>query len=241
MPAGIKTSSRVTHMAAACLSLACGTAATSLLPGVTSSASATPAQDKRGTWTLQGENDAITTLKGTSDQYYTSGLRFNWTSGTDTLPAPIAAINKAIWGDGVQRISLGVQQMIFTPRDTQLSSPWAAGQPHNSLLRDRPYSSLLLGTINLINDTDRTRSVLVFSLVSWDQRRRAASCRTVFTASLATPRIRLVAPVAEPDHLSGAGRTHMAVAPRAAWRDRTRHAALGLGRHRRLPDLWPTG
>ena len=159
MPAGIKTSSRVTHMAAACLSLVCGTAATSLLPGVTSSASATPAQDKRGTWTLQGENDAITTLKGTSDQYYTSGLRFNWTSGTDTLPAPIAAINKAIWGDGVQRISLGVQQRIFTPRDTQLSSPWAAGQPHNSLLRDRPYSSLLLGTINLINDTDRTRSV----------------------------------------------------------------------------------
>ena len=127
-----------------------------ILPQV---AKATPAADNRGTWTLQGENDAVSTLHGTSDQYYTSGLRFNWTSGTDTLPTPIAAIGKAIWGAGVQRISIGVQQMIFTPHDTQASSPWGPGQPHTSLLRDRPYSGLLLGTINLITDTDTTRSV----------------------------------------------------------------------------------
>ncbi len=124
-----------------------------------SSAKATPASDNKGTWTLQGENDAITTLKGTSDQYYTSGLRFNWTSGTNTLPTPIAAINKAIWGEGVQRISIGLQQLIFTPRNTQVSSPWAPGQAQTARINDRPYSSLLLGTVNLINDTDRTRSV----------------------------------------------------------------------------------
>ncbi|AQT04020.1 MULTISPECIES: lipid A deacylase LpxR family protein [Acetobacter] len=143
----------VRYIAAATLMLA----GTALAPR--SVAHATPLQDKQGTWTLQGENDAVSTLKGTSDQYYTSGLRLNWTSGTDTLPTPIAAINKAIWGNGVQRISMGLQQMIFTPRDTQSSSPWGAGQQQSSLLRDRPYSSLLLGTINLINDTDTTRSV----------------------------------------------------------------------------------
>ena len=123
------------------------------------SAHATPLQDKTGTWTVQGENDAVSTLKGTSDQYYTSGLRINWTSGTDTLPAPIAKINKAILGEGVQRISMGIQQLIFTPSNTQVRSPWAPGQPHNSLLRTRPYSGVLLGTINLINDTDLSRSV----------------------------------------------------------------------------------
>ncbi|NSL91840.1 lipid A deacylase LpxR family protein [Acetobacter syzygii] len=140
------------------------TIASILLAGTTffqtpTTARATPAADNKGTWTLQGENDAVSTLKSTSDQYYTSGLRVNWTSGTDTLPTPIAAISKAIWGPGVQRISMGVQQMIFTPRNTQTSSPWAPGQQQTSLIRDRPYASLLLGTINLISDTDRTRSV----------------------------------------------------------------------------------
>lgn len=144
---------RVRHKAVKALFL------TSSVFAVFSTAHATPLQDKQGTWTIQGENDAVSTLKSTSDQYYTSGLRLNWTSGTDTLPTPIAAINKAIWGEGVQRISMGLQQMIFTPRDTQSPSPWAAGQKENSLLRDRPYSSVLLGTINLISDTDTTRSV----------------------------------------------------------------------------------
>lgn len=113
-------------------------------------ARATPLQDKQGTWTLQGENDAVSTQSGTSDRYYTSGLRFNWTSGTDTLPAPIALINRTILGEGMQRISLGVQQSIFTPSDTQTPNP----SP-----KDRPYAGVLLGTINLINDTDLSRSV----------------------------------------------------------------------------------
>ncbi|MCP1195520.1 lipid A deacylase LpxR family protein [Acetobacter senegalensis] len=144
---------RVRHIAATTLLLAGGAL------GSLSTAEATPLQDKQGTWTLQGENDAVSTLKSTSDQYYTSGLRLNWTSGTDTLPTPIAAISKAIWGEGVQRISMGLQQMIFTPRDTQSPSPWAPGQAQTSLLRDRPYASVLLGTINLISDTDTSRSV----------------------------------------------------------------------------------
>nr|WP_242010088.1 lipid A deacylase LpxR family protein [Acetobacter conturbans] len=120
-----------------------------------SQAHATPLQDHQGTWTLQGENDAVSTLNGTSDQYYTSGLRFNWTSGTDELPAPIATINRAILGKGMQRISLGLQQMIFTPSNTQAATP----SP-----RDRPYAGVLLGTINLINDTDLSRSVFGIQL-----------------------------------------------------------------------------
>ncbi|GBQ24911.1 hypothetical protein AA0472_1579 [Acetobacter estunensis NRIC 0472] len=113
-------------------------------------ARATPLQDDQNTWTLQGENDAVTTLKGTSDQYYTSGLRFNWTSRTDHLPGPLAAVNRFVLGRGMQRVSAGVQQLIFTPSDTQTATPSS---------RDRPYAGVLLGTLNLINDTDLSRSV----------------------------------------------------------------------------------
>jgi len=114
-------------------------------------AHATPLQDPYGTWTLQGENDAVSTLKGTSDQYYTSGLRANWTSGTDNLPKPFANLNRMLMGQGVQRISIGVQQLIFTPSDTQTP---------NVVQGARPYAGLLLGTINLINDTDLSRSIV---------------------------------------------------------------------------------
>jgi lipid A 3-O-deacylase len=113
-------------------------------------AQAAPLQDPYGTWTLQGENDAVSTQKGTSDQYYTSGLRIGWTSGSDNQPPAISNLNRAIWGEGVQRISLGLEQSIFTPRQTQLSPP----DPH-----DRPYAGVLLATANLLSDTDTTRSV----------------------------------------------------------------------------------
>lgn len=117
------------------------------MPGA---ARAAPLQDPYGTWTLQAENDAVSTQKGTSDQYYTSGLRIGWTSGTDNQPPAIANLNSAIWGEGVQRISLGLQQSIFTPRETQINPP----NPH-----DRPYAGVLLATANLISDTDFSRSV----------------------------------------------------------------------------------
>ncbi len=113
-------------------------------------ARAEPPQDPTGTWTLQAENDAVSTLKGTSDQYYTSGLRIGWTSGTDNQPPAISNLNQAIWGSGVQRISLGLQQSLFTPHDTQIDPP----NPH-----DRPYAGVLVATADLISDTDMTRSI----------------------------------------------------------------------------------
>ena len=113
-------------------------------------ADADPLQDPYGTWTAQVENDAVSTLKGTSDQYYTSGLRIGWTSGTDNQPPAISDLNTLIWGHGVQRIAFGLQQSLFTPRDTQ-SRVVIPG--------DRPYAGVLLATVNLISDTDFTRSV----------------------------------------------------------------------------------
>ncbi len=121
-----------------------------LLAAASGTARAAPLQDPYGTWTLQGENDAVSTQKGTSDQYYTSGLRIGWTSGTDNQPPAISNLNSAIWGQGVQRISLGLQQSIFTPRQTQINPP----DPY-----DRPYAGVLLATANLISDTDFSRSV----------------------------------------------------------------------------------
>jgi hypothetical protein len=118
--------------------------------GAAQPVSAEPLQDPYGTWTAQIENDAVSTFKGTSDQYYTSGLRLGWTSGTDNQPPAISDLNTLIWGRGVQRIAIGVQQSIFTPRYTQLRVPLAG---------DRPYAGVLLATANLISDTDFTRSV----------------------------------------------------------------------------------
>ncbi len=122
--------------------------AASLLPS--GRAAAVPLQDPYGTWTAQVENDAVSTQSGTSDQYYTSGLRIGWTSGTDNQPPGISDLNRAIWGEGVQRIAFGLQQSIFTPRQTQIDPP----DPH-----DRPYAGVLLATANLISDTDLSRSV----------------------------------------------------------------------------------
>lgn len=118
-------------------------------------ARAEPPQDAKGIYTIQVENDAASTFKGTSDQYYTSGLRLGYTSGTNGVPDVLAGLGHAVWGDGVQRISLELNQSIFTPRDTQARRP----NP-----RDRPYAGYLNATLGLLQDTDNTRSLLALSL-----------------------------------------------------------------------------
>ena len=104
--------------------------------------------------TVQVENDAVSTQKGTSDQYYTSGLRLGWTSGADAIGA-VAALGHDIWGDGTTRVSLDISQSIYTPRNTQISPP----DP-----RDHPYASELLATLGLIHDTASTRDLVSLSL-----------------------------------------------------------------------------
>ena len=130
----------------------CGALAATL---ATAPSRAAPPQDPQGTWTFQVENDAVSTFKGTSDQYYTSGLRLGYTSGTTHIPEFLAGFGRAVWGDGVQRISIDLSQSIFTPRDTQSRQP---------IPGDRPYAAWLHSDFSLIHDTDDARSVLGLSL-----------------------------------------------------------------------------
>jgi hypothetical protein len=110
--------------------------------------------DPDNIFTIQVENDAVSTLKGTSDQYYTSGLKLGWTSGADAI-APVAQLGHGIWGDGTTRVSVNLTQSLFTPRDTQIDPP-------NPL--DRPYAGELLATLGLIHDTSMTRDLVSLSL-----------------------------------------------------------------------------
>jgi len=111
--------------------------------------------DTDSIWTIQVENDAVSTLKGTSDQYYTSGLRLGWTSAPDAVGFGVA-MGHGIWGDGgTTRVSLDLSQSLFTPRDTQIDPP----NPN-----DRPYTGELLLTGGLIHDSADTRDVIALSL-----------------------------------------------------------------------------
>jgi lipid A 3-O-deacylase len=116
---------------------------------------ATPADDPASIVTIQVENDAVSTLRGTSDQYYTSGLRLGYVSPTGAVPGFLAGLGHGLWGDGVQRVSLNLEQSLFTPRDTQLSNPAPT---------DRPYAGVLGLNGQLIQDTDTVRNVLSLEL-----------------------------------------------------------------------------
>lgn len=113
-----------------------------------------PLPDPDSIWSIQAENDAVSTFKGTSDRYYTSGLRIGWTSGADAVDAA-AAWGHAIWGDGTTRVSIDITQSLFTPNDTQIDPP----NPF-----DRPYAGVLLADFGLIHDTAATRDLVAVSL-----------------------------------------------------------------------------
>ena len=115
-------------------------------------ARAAPAEDPGHTLTIQLENDS---LNPGSDKYYTSGERLSYVSPTGQAPAPLAALGRALLGEGRQRMGLELSQSIFTPRFTQAANP-----PRN----DRPYAAVLLGTVSLIQDTDATRTALSLGL-----------------------------------------------------------------------------
>ena len=127
---------------------------TSLLSAGQARAQSPPMGDPGSTWTIQGENDSISTTPGGSDKYYTSGLRLGWTSGTDMVPAAAAALATAVWGDGTTRISVDVTQQIFTPSNTDRTRP----NP-----RDRPVAAYLAGTFAVLQDTAHSRSTLAVS------------------------------------------------------------------------------
>lgn len=119
------------------------------------SAHAQPPDDPHGIFTVQVENDAVSTRRGTTDEYYTSGLRLGYTTGTTGVPDFLARFGRTVWGDGVQRVSFDLSQSIFTPHNTQLNPP----NP-----QDRPYAGWLRGDVQLLTDKDNSRSVLGLGL-----------------------------------------------------------------------------
>ncbi len=123
--------------------------------GLAGGARAAPPADPANIVTIQVENDAVSTLKGTSDKNYTSGIRLGWTSGTGEVPDAISGIGRTLWGAGEQRVSIDLEQSLFTPQNTQISPP----DPH-----DRPYAGYLNGTFSLIQDSDDWRSLLALSV-----------------------------------------------------------------------------
>ena len=115
-----------------------------------------PPADPHGILTLQVENDGVSTRRGTTDEYYTSGLRLGYTTGTDGVPGLLDQLGHAVWGPGgVQRVSIDLSQSIFTPHNTQINPPDR---------RDRPYAGWLRGDVQLLTDQDNSRSVLGLSL-----------------------------------------------------------------------------
>ena len=113
-------------------------------------ARAQPPADPDGIWTLQDENASIATSKLT-DKYYVNGLRLNYTSPTDTLPASLSNFQNWLWGPGRSRYAIELSQAMYTPADNQIVPP----DP-----RDRPYAGVLTVTGSLLHDSDSSRSIL---------------------------------------------------------------------------------
>ena len=59
------------------------------------------------------------------------------------MPETLANIGRFVWGDGVQRVSIDINQSIFTPKKTQINPP----DPH-----DEPYAAQLALNLALITD-----------------------------------------------------------------------------------------
>src|SRR5271163_4594891 len=112
-----------------------------------------PPADPHSIVTVQLENDALS-LPGT-DELYTSGERLGYVTPTGDLPNFLSQFGHQIFGGGTQRLEFDLQQVIFTPTDTQLYNP----NP-----RDMPYSAQLALHSSLVQDTMTTRSIAQVSI-----------------------------------------------------------------------------
>lgn len=112
-----------------------------------------PPADTAGILTFQIENDAFSIPS--TDEYYTSGLHLGYVTPTGDLPSFISEFGHQVFGGGTQRLEFDLQQVIFTPVNTQAYNP----NP-----RDLPYSAQLALHTTLIEDTTTTRSLAQISL-----------------------------------------------------------------------------
>jgi lipid A 3-O-deacylase len=105
--------------------------------------------DHAAIFTLQDENASISSSTPT-DRYYVNGLRLSYTSGEGDLPTFVQQIGHSLWGDGSQRISFEIGQLIFTPDHTMVPHP----------VGDEPYAGALLAGFSLLQDHNDTRNIL---------------------------------------------------------------------------------
>jgi len=116
-----------------------------------------PAPDPYNIVTVQSENDSV----AHTDRNYSAGIRLGWTSpnvdskGNSYLPDFLVNLDKDIWGEGRQRLSLDISDSIFTPKNTNAVTP----DP-----KDRPYAGVMLGSAFLLHDTLTSRSLIGISL-----------------------------------------------------------------------------
>ena len=112
------------------------------------------AEDKRGSFSLQVENDTFT---GT-DHHYTNGLRASWLSAEDDLPAWGRWLGRQmplIDTDTHMRIGYAIGQSMFTPNDITIAAP----QPN-----DRPWAGWLYGEVGLTSETGSRLDQIALSL-----------------------------------------------------------------------------
>lgn len=122
-----------------------------ILLGLAPSAGAEPAPRTGSVWTIQTENDAITSTPGGSDRFYSNGLRVGWTSGTELVPQAVGEAARGVWGDGITRVSVNISHQVYTPTNIRRITP----NP-----RDRPLAGYLAATFSVLHDTDNSRSVV---------------------------------------------------------------------------------
>lgn len=114
---------------------------------------AVPPEDPGHIITVQIENDALS-IPGT-DRFYTSGERLGYVGPTSAVPDFVSSWGHSLFGQGTQRLSFDLQQVIYTPTNTQVYNP----DP-----KDRPYAGQLAVRFSLIQDTTETRSLAGVSL-----------------------------------------------------------------------------
>jgi hypothetical protein len=136
---------RTSHISCLSLALSLGLAPLAAAQS-TAQAGTTPEYDAPIV-TLQAENDAVSSFRGTSDQYYTSGLRLGYVSSFADA-ASFRGFADTVFGAGDTRYSFDLSQDIYTPRNTQLALPTP---------RDRPYAGVLLASFGLVHDTANAR------------------------------------------------------------------------------------
>lgn len=139
------------YASATCLAALAAAAFVSMPAGA--AAASVPPDDPHSIVTIQLENDALSIPS--TDELYTSGERLGYVGPTGAVPGFVSGLGHQLFGVGTQRIEVDLQQVIFTPTDTQVYNP----NP-----KDRPYAGQLSVKLSLIQDTTLTRSIAGVSL-----------------------------------------------------------------------------